>query len=83
MIYFWYNVRISLDELCLEMEIVKRRTATMRKTPKFLVEYPAKMQAVIGTMNPVHIKETCEASNVKLSHNDWYKLYLASGKFLP
>ena len=49
----------------------------------WILRHPAKMQAVIGTMNPVHIKETCEASKVNLSHNDWYKLYLASGKFLP
>jgi len=49
----------------------------------WILRHPAKMQAVIGTMNSVHIKETCEASKVNLSHNDWYKLYLAYGKFLP
>lgn len=49
----------------------------------WILRHPAKMQTVIGTMNPVHISEICEAANVKLSHNDWYRLYLASGKFLP
>ena len=49
----------------------------------WILRHPAKMQAVIGTMNPVHIRETCEAANIELSHNDWYMLYLASGKFLP
>lgn len=49
----------------------------------WILRHPAKMQTVIGTMNPVHISEICEATNVKLSHNDWYRLYLASGKFLP
>ncbi|MBQ6181568.1 MAG: aldo/keto reductase [Ruminococcus sp.] len=49
----------------------------------WILRHPARMQVIIGTMNPIHIKETCEASRVDLSHNDWYKLYLASGKFLP
>ena len=49
----------------------------------WILRHPAKMQAVVGTMNPVHIRETCEAANIELSHNDWYRLYLASGKFLP
>lgn len=49
----------------------------------WILRHPAKMQAVIGTMNPEHIKDTCAAANVELSHHDWYALYLASGKFLP
>jgi len=49
----------------------------------WILRHPAKMQAIIGTMNQQHIREACAASNVKLSHNDWYKLYLAAGKFLP
>ena len=49
----------------------------------WILRHPAKMQAIIGSMNPEHIKDACDAVKVKLSHNDWYKLYLASGKFLP
>lgn len=49
----------------------------------WILRHPAKMQAVIGSMNPEHIKDVCTASDVKLSHNDWYKLYLSAGKFLP
>ena len=49
----------------------------------WILRHPANMQAIIGTMNPAHIKEICAASDVKLSHHDWYALYLASGKFLP
>jgi predicted oxidoreductase len=41
------------------------------------------MQAIIGSMNPEHIRDICEASKVELSHHDWYELYLAAGKFLP
>lgn len=49
----------------------------------WVLRHPARMQAIIGTMNPEHIKETCQASRVELSHHDWYELYLSAGKFLP
>ncbi|RKM55833.1 aldo/keto reductase family oxidoreductase [Butyrivibrio sp. X503] len=49
----------------------------------WILRHPAKMQAIIGTMNPEHIKDVCDATKVELSHHDWYALYLASGKFLP
>lgn len=49
----------------------------------WILRHPAKMQAIIGTMNTEHIKDICTAADVKLSHHDWYFLYLASGKFLP
>lgn len=49
----------------------------------WILRHPAKMQAIIGTMNPEHIKDACDAAKVTLSHHDWYALYLASGKFLP
>ncbi len=49
----------------------------------WILRHPAKMQAIIGTMNPEHIKDICTAADVKLSHHDWYELYLAAGKYLP
>lgn len=49
----------------------------------WILRHPAKMQAVLGTMNVEHMKDVCEATKVNLSHHDWYELYLAAGKFLP
>lgn len=49
----------------------------------WILRHPAKIQAIAGTMNPTHLKEICEAEKVTLTHNEWYRLYLASGKFLP
>lgn len=49
----------------------------------WILRHPAKMQAIIGTMNPHHIQDACDSVKVNLSHHDWYALYLASGKFLP
>lgn len=49
----------------------------------WILRHPAKMQVIAGTMNPVHLTEMAEADKINLSHEDWYKLYLSSGKFLP
>ena len=49
----------------------------------WILRHPAKMQAIAGTMNPDHLKDICDATKVDLTHNEWYQLYLASGKFLP
>ena len=49
----------------------------------WILRHPAKMQAIIGTMNPEHIKDICAAADVNLSRHDWYTLYLSAGKYLP
>ena len=49
----------------------------------WILRHPAHMQAVAGTMNPEHLKDICAASKVRLTHQEWYRLYLAAGKFLP
>ena len=65
-------------------EIAERENASGAAVAiAWILRHPAKMQAIIGTMNPAHITDICAACDVKLSHHDWYQLYLASGKFLP
>jgi predicted oxidoreductase len=49
----------------------------------WILRHPAKMQAIAGTMNPAHLRDICAASKVEMSHNEWWRLYLASGRFLP
>ncbi len=49
----------------------------------WILRHPAKMQAIVGTMNPAHIREAADAAKVALTHHEWYELYLASGKYLP
>jgi predicted oxidoreductase len=49
----------------------------------WILRHPAGIQAIAGTMNPSHLREFCDAVKVNLTHNEWYRLYLASGKFLP
>ena len=49
----------------------------------WILRHPARMQAIVGTMNPQHLADICTATDIRLTHQEWYKLYLASGKFLP
>lgn len=49
----------------------------------WILRHPAKMQVVVGTMTPERLKDLCTACDVVLDRDDWYELYLASGKFLP
>ncbi|MBQ6734374.1 MAG: aldo/keto reductase [Lachnospiraceae bacterium] len=49
----------------------------------WILRHPAKMQAIVGTMNPAHLKDVCDACKVTLTRQEWYKLYLAAGKYLP
>ena len=49
----------------------------------WILRYPAKIQAITGSMNPEHVKEAAEAMNVELSRKEWYELYLASSHILP
>ena len=49
----------------------------------WILRHPAKIQTIVGTMNTSHLRDICEAANVDLTHNEWYRLYLASGKYLP
>ena len=34
-------------------------------------------------MNPDHLIDICDAAKIDLTHNEWYRLFLASGKHLP
>ena len=49
----------------------------------WILRHPARMQVIAGTMNSQHLRNLCAASGVRLTHREWYELYLASGKFLP
>ena len=49
----------------------------------WLLRHPAHMQPIVGTTNPGRIKDACKASDVKLTREEWYAIYLAAGNKLP
>ena len=49
----------------------------------WVLRHPAFKQAVTGTAAPEHMEEICKAADIRLTHEEWYRLYFAAGNTLP
>ena len=49
----------------------------------WILRHPAKMQAIVGTMNPQRLKDICRASDITLTREEWYAIYRTTGNVLP
>ncbi len=49
----------------------------------WLLRHPARMQPILGTTNPTRVKDACKASDVRLTRQEWYAIYVAAGNTLP
>lgn len=49
----------------------------------WVLRYPAKMQAVIGTTKKARVAEVAKAAEIQLTRKEWYEIYLAAGNDLP
>ncbi|KGL38262.1 aldo/keto reductase [Listeria newyorkensis] len=49
----------------------------------WILRHPAKIQTVVGTMNPERLQAISAASNITLTRQEWYEIYLAAGNELP
>ena len=49
----------------------------------FLLRHPVFMQVVLGTTRPERLKDIATATDITLSHKDWYAIYHAAGNKLP
>ena len=49
----------------------------------WVLRYPAKMQAVIGTTKKARVAEASKAAEIQLTRKEWYEIYLAAGNDLP
>ena len=67
-----------LDRLAIKYGVTSSTIAI-----SWILRYPAKMQAVVGTANPNHLREVSQAANFSLTRKEWYEIYLAAGNNLP
>ncbi len=72
----------ELNQKLDEIAEVKGVTATTIAIA-WILRHPARMQPVVGTMNPERLKEIAKASDVKLTREEWYELYRVAGNKLP
>lgn len=67
-----------LDRLAIKYGVTSSTIAI-----SWILRYPAKMQAVVGTTNPKHLREVSQAANFSLTRKEWYEIYLTAGNNLP
>ncbi|WP_207940841.1 oxidoreductase, aldo/keto reductase [Enterococcus sp. DIV2402] len=67
----------------LEEMAEKYNTTPTGIASAWILRHPANMQVIAGTMNIQRIEEIAKASEVQMSREDWYSVYMAAGNILP
>lgn len=75
----------KFPELNDVLEKIGNKYAVSKTTIAFawLLRHPAKMQPVTGTTNLSRLSDCIKATEIKLSHDEWYEIYRAAGNKLP
>ncbi|SDM40890.1 Predicted oxidoreductase [Lachnospira pectinoschiza] len=68
----------KLEELSKKYKVTKSAIAVA-----WILRHPANILPIAGTVNPTHLEEMAKAFELKLTRQEWYSLYLATGKKLP
>ena len=68
----------KLAEIAEKYNVSKTAIATA-----WILRHPAKIQTIVGTTNETRLRDICTASNVTLTRQEWYEIYLAAGNILP
>ena len=77
------NEKFQALNQVLERLAIKYGVTSSTIAVSWILRYPAKMQAVVGTTNPKHLIEASQATNFNLTRKEWYEIYLAAGNNLP
>ncbi|MBO1913893.1 aldo/keto reductase, partial [Microvirga sp. 3-52] len=68
----------KLQEISDKYEVTKSAIAIA-----WILRHPAKIQPVVGTMNPERLASIAKATDIILTREEWYEIYLAAGNELP
>lgn len=49
----------------------------------WILRHPARIQAIVGTTNKERLMQICKATDITITKEEWYDLYMAAGKELP
>lgn len=84
----WKGCFLGADEywqLNQEIRVLadKYQVSDMAIATSWIIRHPAKMQVIAGTTNLDRLRQIVEGSNIELTREEWYKLYLAAGHMLP
>lgn len=67
-----------VDELAEKYQFTNNAIAVA-----WILRHPARIQPIVGTTNKNRLTDICKASEVNLTREEWYALYMAAGKVLP
>lgn len=67
-----------LDRIAREQNVTSAAVAIA-----WVLRYPHKIQAVIGTTKAKRVQELALSTNVTISRKEWYEIYQAAGNTLP
>ncbi len=73
------------DELNKTLELIasEHHTTPTAVAINWVLRYPAKMQAIVGTTRPERVIQSAAACDWVMSREEWYEIYLAAGNQLP
>jgi len=85
---FFEGVFIGSDKYPELGETLKKMSekygvSTSAISAAWILRHPAKIQVIVGTTNTERLRDICTASDITLSRQDWYALYLSAGNRLP
>ena len=68
----------QIEELAEKYQVTNSAIAVA-----WILRHPARIQTIVGTTNRNRLTDVCKASEVNLTREEWYALYMAAGKVLP
>ena len=68
----------AIDELAAQYGVTPTGIAVA-----WITRHPANIQVVLGTTNPGRVRDSAAGSAVKLTRQEWYRLFTAAGHKLP
>ena len=77
------NENFPVLNTCLEMLAEKYGVAPSTIAAAWILRHPAFKQVITGTTSPNHMAELCQAGDIRLTRDEWYELYAATGRILP
>lgn len=49
----------------------------------WILRHPAKIQTIVGSMNPEHLTKIAQVKQIELTRPEWYEIYRSAGNILP
>ncbi|KRM57676.1 aldo/keto reductase [Secundilactobacillus malefermentans] len=72
------ELNAELQKLADKYGVTKNAIATA-----WIIRHPARIQVILGSMNPQHIQESAAGADVTLTKQEWYDVYFKAGHNLP